>query len=59
MKREFHLREVNMDLQKELTIIRNLKNEMRAIRQRIDKEKNPTKKTEMVKAYRKMSKALS
>ena len=59
MKREFHLREVNMDLQKEMTIIRNLKNEMRAIRQRIDKEKNPTKKTEMVKAYRKMSKALS
>ena len=48
-----------MDLQKEPTIIRNLKNEMRAIRQRIDKEKNPTKKTEMVKAYRKMSKALS
>lgn len=48
-----------MDLERELTLIRNLKKEMRGIRQRIDKEKNPAKKTKMVKAYRKMSKALS
>ncbi len=54
---EFHLREVNYDLEREL--IRSLKNEMRTIRQRIDKEKNPAKKTKMVKAYREMSKALS
>jgi len=54
---DFHLREVNHDLEREL--IRNLKNEMRTIRQRIDKEKNSAKKTKMVKAYRKMSKALS
>ena len=48
-----------MDLTKELTLIRNVKNEMRGIRQRIDKEKNPAKKTKMAKAYRKMSEALS
>ncbi len=54
---DFHLGEVNRDLEREL--IRNLKNEMRAIRQRIDREKNTAKKTKMVKAYRKMSKALS
>jgi hypothetical protein len=48
-----------MDLTRELTIIRNIKNEMRGIRQRINKEKNPAKKTKMNKAYRKMSEALS
>lgn len=48
-----------MDLETELILIKNLKNEMREIRQRIDKEKNPRKKTEMAKAYRKMTKALS
>lgn len=42
-----------------LVLIRNLKNEMREIRQRIDKEKNLAKKTKMVKAYRIMSKTLS
>ncbi|MDH5419470.1 MAG: hypothetical protein OEY39_06660 [Candidatus Bathyarchaeota archaeon] len=48
-----------MDLERELTIIRNLKNEMCGIRQRIDREKNPAKKAKMIKAYRMMSKALS
>ena len=40
------------------TLIRNLKNEMRGIKRRIDKEKDLAKKAEMAKAYRKMSKAL-
>ncbi len=48
-----------MDLEMELTIIKNLKNEMCGIRQRIDREKDPTKKAEMIKAYRMMSKVLS
>jgi len=47
-----------MDLTKELTLIRNIKNEMRGIKQRIDKEKNPAKKTKMIKAYRKMCETL-
>lgn len=33
-----------MDLEGELIFIGNLKNEMRRIRQQIDKEKNPAKK---------------
>lgn len=48
-----------MDLEIELTIIRNLKNEMCGIRQRIDREKDPAKKAEMTKAYRIMSKVLN
>jgi len=46
-------------LEGELTIIRNLKNEMCVIRERIDREKNPGKKAKMIKAYRMMLKALS
>ena len=45
-------------MESEQTFIRNLKNEMRGIRQRIDKEKDLRKKTQMLKAYRRMSKAL-
>lgn len=48
-----------MDLKREQILNENLKNEMRGIRQRIDKEKDPAKKIKMVKAYRIMSKALS
>ena len=47
-----------MDLTKELTLIRNIKNEMRGIRQRIDKEKDRAKKAKMIKAYRKMCETL-
>lgn len=56
---EFHPLEAKMALESEQILIRNLKNEMRGIRQQIDREKNPRKQTEMIKAYRKMSKALS
>jgi len=42
-----------------MTVIRNLKNEMRGIKQRIDREKNPAKKAKMAKAYRTMSQALN
>ncbi len=48
-----------MDLEQEMTLIKNLKSEMRGIKQHIDGEKNPEKKVKMVKAYRAMSKALS
>ncbi len=48
-----------MHLETEQILMRNLKTEMRRIRQRINKEKSPARKTEMVKAYRKMSKVLS
>jgi len=48
-----------MALEKELILIRNLKNEMHGMRQRIDREENPTKKAKMIKAYRIMSRVLS
>ena len=48
-----------MDLEQRMTVIRNLRSEMRGIKQRIDREKDPAKKVEMIKAYRTMSKALS
>jgi len=47
-----------MILKRELILSRRLKNEMRRIRQRIDKEKDLAKKSKMIKAYRKMSKTL-
>ena len=42
----------------ELALHEKLKNEMRRIRQRIDEEKDRTKKAKMIKAYRKMSETL-
>ena len=48
-----------MDLGQEMAVIRNLRSEMRGIKQRIDREKDPAKKVQMIKAYRTMSKALS
>jgi len=48
-----------MDLEQEMTVIRNLRSEMREIKQQIDREKNSAKKVKMIKAYRTMSKALS
>jgi len=47
-----------VDLKRELILSERLKNEMRRIRQRIDKEKDLAKKSKMIKAYRKMSKTL-
>lgn len=47
-----------MALKKELTLRKRLENELRRIRQRIDKEENPAKKNKMIKAYRKMSETL-
>jgi hypothetical protein len=47
-----------MGMKRELILSKRLKNEMRGIRQRIDKEKDLTKKSRMVKAYRKMSETL-
>lgn len=47
-----------MNLKGTLTLLRNLKNEMRGIRQQINEEKDREKKTKMLKAYRKMSKTL-
>ena len=48
-----------MDLERKMTVVRNLRDEMRGIKQRIDREKNTAKKAKMAKAYRTMSKALS
>jgi len=45
-------------MESEQIFVRSLKHEMRGIRQRISQEKDPRKKTQMLKAYRKMSKAL-
>ena len=42
----------------ELILSERLKNEMRMIKQRIDNEKDRTKKGKMIKAYRKMSETL-
>ena len=47
-----------MDLESEPNLSKRVKNEMRRIRQQIDREKNPAKKTKMIKAYRKMSETL-
>jgi len=47
-----------MELKREIILRERLKNEMHRIRQRIDEEKNPAKKTKMIKAYRKMSETL-
>jgi len=46
-----------MDLESGL-IRKDVKNEMRRIRQRIDKEKNPAKKAKMIKSYLEMFEAL-
>ena len=45
-------------MKRKLTLSERLKNEMRGIRQRIDKEKDGAKKAKMIKAYRKMSEML-
>lgn len=45
-------------MESEQIFARGLKREMRGIRQRIGKEKDSRKKTQMLKAYRRMSKAL-
>ena len=45
-------------MKRKLTLSERLKNEMRGIRQRIDKEKDRAKKAKMIKAYRKMSEML-
>jgi len=45
-------------LKMELILRERLKNEMCRIRQRIDEEKDRTKKAKMIKAYRKMSETL-
>lgn len=45
-------------MERELILMRNLKNEMRDIRQRIDRERNAPKRIKMFKSYRKMSRAL-
>ena len=42
----------------ELILRERLKNEMRRIKQRIDEEKDRTKKAKMIKSYRKMSETL-
>ena len=47
-----------MELKRELILRKKLENEMRRIRQRIDEEKDQTKKDKMIKAYRKMSETL-
>jgi len=47
-----------MDLESEPNLGKRVKNELHRIRQRIDREKNPTKKAKMIKAYRKMSETL-
>ena len=46
-------------LKQELALHKRLKNELGRIRQQIDKEENPTKKSKMIKAYRKISKTLT
>ena len=46
------------NLKMEPILRERLKNEMRRIRQRIDEEKDRTKKAKMIKAYRKMSETL-
>ena len=51
-------REVNPDLESELILSRKLESELRRIRQRIDEERNRTKKAKMIKAYRKMAETL-
>ncbi|UCE15537.1 MAG: hypothetical protein JSV12_06590 [Candidatus Bathyarchaeota archaeon] len=48
-----------MDLKREPTLIKKLKTEMHELSKRINKEKNSTKKAKMVKAFHRMSKALS
>jgi hypothetical protein len=48
-----------MVLKQELALRKRLNNELGKIRQRIDKEENPGKKSKMIKAYRKMSKTLT
>ena len=45
-------------MESEQIFVRSLKREMRGIRQRINKEKDSRKKTQMLKAYRRMSKAI-
>ena len=45
-------------MKRKLALSERLKNEMRGIRQRIDKEKDRAKKAKMIKAYRKMSEML-
>jgi len=46
-----------MDLESE-KILKEIKNELRRIRQRIDKEKNSAKKAKMIKAYLEMIETL-
>jgi len=48
-----------MTLKENPIFLRRLENELRNIRQRIDKEKNPAKKAKMINAYDKMSMALT
>jgi len=45
-------------LKMEIILRERLKNEMRRIKQRIDEEKDRTKKAKMIKFYRKMSETL-
>ena len=45
-------------MKRKLTLSERLKNEMRGIRQQIDKEKDRAKKAKMIKAHRKMSEML-
>jgi hypothetical protein len=48
-----------MVLPTELTLRKRLNNELRRIRQRIDKEKDRAKKAKMINAYRRMSETLT
>lgn len=47
-----------MDLSTELTLSKKLNNELRRIRQRVDREKNRVKKAKMMKAYRRIFETL-